>query len=88
MQQAALMYIVTQLMSKKERENLQQVFMALDKNADGKLSREELIEGYTTIYGDAERAIKEVNSIMEKVDSDHNNYIDYSGNQYTYVYLD
>ena len=73
------MYIVTQLLSKKERDELQQTFMALDKNADGKLSREELVEGYTTIYGDVERASKEVDTIMDKVDVDHNGYIDYSG---------
>ncbi len=73
------MYIVTQLLSKKERDELQQTFMALDKNADGKLSREELIEGYTTIYGNIERANKEVEIIMDKVDVDHNGYIDYSG---------
>ena len=79
MQQAALMYIASQLMSKAEKDKLQQTFMALDKNADGKLSREELVDGYTQIYGDPERAIKEVESIIANVDVDHNGYIDYSG---------
>lgn len=74
------MYIVSQLSSKKEKEELQQTFMALDKNADGKLSREELIEGYTKIYGDNIKAIEEVDKIMNNIDLDHNNYIDYSGN--------
>ena len=73
------MYIVSQLLSKQERDILQQTFMALDKNADGKLSKGELIEGYTTIYGNAERAKKEVDIIMDQVDSDHNEFIDYSG---------
>jgi len=73
------MYIVTQLMNKKEKDELQQTFMALDKNADGKLSREELVEGYTTIYGSKDQAIKEVDALMNKVDVDHNGYIDYSG---------
>ena len=73
------MYIVTQLVSKKEKSELQQTFMALDKNADGKLSREELVEGYTVIYaGNREKAIKEVEVIMSNVDVDHNGYIDYS----------
>eukprot|EP00830_Metopus_es_P017914 TRINITY_DN6067_c0_g2_i2.p1 TRINITY_DN6067_c0_g2~~TRINITY_DN6067_c0_g2_i2.p1 ORF type:complete len:423 (+),score=78.40 TRINITY_DN6067_c0_g2_i2:63-1271(+) len=78
LQQAALMYIATQLLTKKERDELQQTFMALDKNADGKLSRDELIEGYTIIYGDKLRAVKEVDALMEKVDIDHNGFIDYS----------
>lgn len=73
------MYIATQLMSKKDKEKLEQTFMALDKNADGKLSREELVQGYTIIYGSAEQANKEVDGIMAKVDVDHNGYIDYSG---------
>jgi len=73
------MYIVTQLVSKKEKAELQQTFTALDKNADGKLSREELVEGYTIIYaGNQVKAIKEVEIIMTNVDVDHNGYIDYS----------
>lgn len=65
-------------MDKKEKEVLQQTFMALDKNADGKLSREELLEGYTAIYGNIEHANQEVEQIMKNVDSDNNGYIDYS----------
>lgn len=73
------MYIVTNFLGKNEREELQQTFMALDKNADGKLSREELIDGYTEIYGSIDLAEKEVDCIMKNVDVDHNGYIDYSG---------
>ena len=73
-------------MGKKEKEELQQTFMALDKNADGKLSWEELLEGYTTIYGNKERAKREADSIMKKVDVDHNGYIDYSGTIFHYRY--
>jgi calcium-dependent protein kinase len=72
------MYIATQLVSKKEKEELQQTFMALDKNADGKLSREELIEGYTKIYANEEKAMTEVENIMKNVDVDRNGYIEYS----------
>ncbi len=79
------MYIVTQLLSKKEKDELQQTFAALDKNADGKLSREELIEGYTTIYGNKEQAEKEVQAIMEKADVDHSGYIDYSGTSFPHL---
>ena len=52
--------------------------MALDKNADGKLSREELVEGYTKMCGSQEQAEKEVDIIMANVDVDHNGFIDYS----------
>lgn len=66
-------------MSKKEKDKLQETFKALDTNADGKLSREELIEGYKQLYGSVEQAIKEVDIIMENVDADKNGFIDYSG---------
>lgn len=79
------MYIVTQLMSKGEKEKLQQTFMALDKNADGKLSREELIQGYTEMYMDPDQAVKEVDNIMKNVDVDRNGYIDYSGTLYILI---
>ena len=73
------MYIVTQLMGKKDKDRLQQTFMALDTNCDGKLSRDELIAGYKHMYPDLEQAKSEVDFIMSKVDIDHNGFIDYSG---------
>ena len=72
------MYIVTQLIGKKEKEDLQKLFISLDKNADGKLSKEELISGYTEICGSKERAIEEVDIIMKNADADGSGFIDYS----------
>jgi len=73
------MYIATNFLEKNERDELQQTFMALDKNADGKLSRKELIDGYTEMYGNAKETEKEVDYIIKNVDIDRNGYIDYSG---------
>lgn len=55
---------------------LQRAFKALDKNSDGKLSREELIEGYRTTLGDS--AEEEVEKIMKIADADGSGEIDYS----------
>lgn len=55
---------------------LQKAFRALDKNSDGKLSREELIEGYRAILGDL--AEEEVDRILKIADSDGSGEIDYS----------
>eukprot|EP00826_Nyctotherus_ovalis_P065374 TRINITY_DN9610_c0_g1_i8.p1 TRINITY_DN9610_c0_g1~~TRINITY_DN9610_c0_g1_i8.p1 ORF type:complete len:242 (+),score=42.48 TRINITY_DN9610_c0_g1_i8:147-872(+) len=79
LEQATLMYIATQLVNKEEKEKLKETFMALDKNADGKLSREELLEGYVKLYGSKVKAEVEVDNIMANVDIDNNGYIDYSG---------
>jgi calcium-dependent protein kinase len=53
------------------------MFMAFDENGDGKLSKEELIKGYTSLVGE-QRAHEEVNRIMEAVDADESGFIDYS----------
>ena len=48
----------------------------MDKNSDGKLSREELIEGYRATLGDL--AEEEVDKIMRIADIDGSGEIDYS----------
>lgn len=65
-------------MSKKEKEELTTIFMALDKDGDGSLTKEELMEGYTKLYGNRERARNEVESLMAVADVDNNGLIDYS----------
>ncbi len=73
------MYIVTQLTSKTEKAQLQNAFLSLDKNADGKLSREELEAAYRDVHTDEQTVAKDIDTIMRNVDTDHNGYIDYSG---------
>ena len=74
-----MMYIVSQFMTNEEREKLNLIFSALDSNGDGTLTQEELIEGYTKLYGDKSRAIAEVNCLMGTADVDGNGVIDYTG---------
>ena len=49
MQQATITFIASNITSKSEKESLLKTFKALDKNGDGILSREEIIEGYKQI---------------------------------------
>ena len=77
LQQATITYLVNQLAQKEDLIELQKAFKALDKNSDGKLSRDELVEGYRKIYG--ELAESEVDKILSKVDSNGSGEIDYSG---------
>ena len=77
LQQAAFTFIASQLASKEEKQRLLETFRTLDKNGDGTLSREEILEGYKQIMNE-EEAENEVNRIMEMVDIDKSGEIDYT----------
>lgn len=76
LQQAAITFIVSQLASKEEMDELQKAFKALDINKTGVLSREELLIGYRQLMGDL--AEVEVDRIMAIADTDKSGAIDYS----------
>ena len=78
LQQAAMMFIASQLMTRKEKEDLSSIFLSMDKNGDGSLTKEELLDGYTKLYGNRERARNEVESLMAIADVDNNGLVDYS----------
>jgi calcium-dependent protein kinase len=46
LQQATYAFIASQLLSKQEKEQIDKVFRAMDTNGDGKLSKEEIKNGY------------------------------------------
>jgi len=72
------MYLATQVMSEKDKARLQKIFTTIDKNGDGKLSREELIDGFTSFGEPHAKAVKKVNDILANLDTDRNGYIEYS----------
>jgi len=76
LQQAAITFIVSQLASKEQMEELQKAFKALDISKTGVLSREELLIGYRQLMGD--EAEDEVERIMQMADTDKSGSIDYS----------
>mmetsp|Transcript_64864 Transcript_64864/g.74557 ORF Transcript_64864/g.74557 Transcript_64864/m.74557 type:complete len:496 (-) Transcript_64864:1106-2593(-) len=78
LQQATLTFMASQLTTREERHELQKAFKALDANNDGKVSREELIEGYKKIYGDLALAEEEATRILDAVDADGSGSIDYT----------
>lgn len=77
LQQAVLSFITSQLVKKEDTKLLTQTFSALDVNGDGKLSREELLTGYSELMG-PQQAEAEVERIMREVDVDSNGFIEYS----------
>ena len=77
MKQATFAFIASQLLSKTERDGLAKVFKDFDKNGDGKLSMQEVKEGYLEHYGKI-MSDEEVEQMFNAVDSDKSGFIDYS----------
>lgn len=77
LQKAALTYIVNNLLSKEEKNDLLELFQQFDTNGDGVLSKQEILHGYKQLmpFDDAE---KEVERIMNEVDIDKSGTIDYN----------
>jgi len=58
---------------------MQEAFKSIDTDNSGTLSREELIEGYSKLFGEEVEDIEtEVDRIMAEVDTDHSGEIDYT----------
>lgn len=75
-QEAVRTYITSQCLTIEETRELKELFMHIDSNADGKLSKEELSEYYFKVMGDYDNA--DIENIMEKIDADKNGFVDYS----------
>jgi len=77
LKQATFAFIASQLLTKSEKENLAKIFKAIDKNGDGKLSKEEIMEGYDLFFGkNLDKA--DIEKMFDAVDIDQSGFIDYS----------
>ena len=75
-EQAIISFIINQLITKEERTELMKQFTEWDKNGDGVLNKEEILEGYRNAYGIADS--DEVDNMKKSVDLDGNDVIDYN----------
>lgn len=62
-------------------EHLKEVFTAIDKNGDGHLSLEEMIEGMSKVGFDK----KQVEDLFKEIDTDKSGAVDYTGN-YLFIF--
>lgn len=74
---AMMAYIASQVVSREQTKALTESFKALDSNGDGRLSRAELISGYSRTMPDIEVEAL-VHKVIESCDADGSGYIDYS----------
>ena len=74
---AVHVYLATHVMSHHDMKTLKDCFRALDTNADGILSKNELLEGYLKTMN-ASEANAAVNKILNEVDTNNSGNIDFS----------
>lgn len=74
---AIFTFIAAQCVSQTDTKDLANAFKLLDKNGDGKVSKEELLVIYKEFVGGINPE-KEVDYIMSQVDVDGSGYIDYT----------
>lgn len=77
LQKATLSFIVSQLTTKAEREEMLELFKSLDKDNNGTLSRQEIEEGMA-MFVSVTGLKGEVDRIMQQVDIDGSGEIDYT----------
>jgi calcium-dependent protein kinase len=75
LKKATFHYITSQFISSEEIDELRSIFEKLDENQDGKLSKEELLKGYSEF---SDTFSIEVEKILENCDIDGNGYLEYS----------
>jgi calcium-dependent protein kinase len=69
LKQATFSYIAAQLLTKQEKEKLSKIFKDLDVNGDGKLSKDEILNGYDKYFNKVLNEV-EVDKMFEMVDTD------------------
>lgn len=78
-QKVVISFIGSQLATADERSELAELFNSLDLNNDGELSREEIKQGFFTVFGYADGDLdEEVDKVMKEIDTDQNGSISYT----------
>eukprot|EP00826_Nyctotherus_ovalis_P024728 TRINITY_DN1908_c0_g1_i3.p2 TRINITY_DN1908_c0_g1~~TRINITY_DN1908_c0_g1_i3.p2 ORF type:complete len:190 (+),score=55.30 TRINITY_DN1908_c0_g1_i3:1263-1832(+) len=79
LQVAVLSYITSQHLPREEEARIRELFATFDKDQNGELTKEELMEVLKLMHGDVKKLKKEVNEIFRNLDLDNNGTIGYNG---------
>ena len=76
LQQATLYFMVHNMIPTQEKLKLREIFIKMDENMDGRLTKEEVMKGFkrSKMF---KCSNKEIQTIMDSVDLDKNGYIEY-----------
>ena len=78
LQEAILYFLVNQLTSKEESQDLLDQFLSIDSDGDGKLTHDDLIKAYAKTGKDPIEAEEIVRTIMKHADKSSSGFINYS----------
>jgi calcium-dependent protein kinase len=73
-----LTFIASQITTQQEKDDLQQVFAMLDRDGNGRLTKEELVQGYLQVFPYRGQAEAEAKKIIELVDTNNSGEIDFT----------
>ena len=74
---ATYAFLASQVVTNDDKIEADKIFKKLDKNKDGILTKEELVQGYAEIYGQ-DLAEEEIIQIFDKMDMNKDGKIEYS----------
>lgn len=74
---ATYAFLASQCVTSEDKHEADKIFKKLDKNNDGVLTKEELVQGYASVYGQ-DLSEEEVLAIFKKMDMNNDGKIEYS----------
>mmetsp|Transcript_38619 Transcript_38619/g.38162 ORF Transcript_38619/g.38162 Transcript_38619/m.38162 type:complete len:89 (+) Transcript_38619:1420-1686(+) len=75
---AVISYIANYVTSEQNNQAMRDTFQMLDKDNDGVLSRQELLNGLSKVFGKQAFLHEEIDQLLENIDLNGNGVIDYS----------
>ncbi|CAD8096125.1 unnamed protein product [Paramecium primaurelia] len=76
--EAIIMQIVQMTLTQEQKGEILNIFQEFDSNRDGKISTQELIEGYKKYQTSTKLEDHDIETLVKRIDSNGNGYLDYT----------